>query len=288
MQAVLILAHKNIDQVIELSRILKDKFEIYIHIDKKTKITERQKKLLDTLKINYISTQNVHWGAWSIVQATIDLINLALKNKNISYFHLISGQDWPAIDTAKIYNFFENNSHLYIWNYESAKYRKAGESLVDWQKYYFNYDKINRKSNFGKIYHRFSIILQKILRINKLKKLGIALTLYNGSQWVDLPRDSVEYLIHYLKENSNVLEMFKTGFCSDEFWVPTILRNNKSFAKRIDTNNHRYIDWHKRNNSFPAILDKSDFSKIRNSDAFFIRKVELPRSYELIEMLKRK
>lgn len=43
MQAVLILAHKNIDQVIELSRILKDKFEIYIHIDKKTKITERQK-----------------------------------------------------------------------------------------------------------------------------------------------------------------------------------------------------------------------------------------------------
>ena len=85
MQAVLILAHKNIDQVIELSRILKDKFEIYIHIDKKTKITERQKKLLDTLKINYISTQNVHWGAWSIVQATIDLINLALKNKNISY-----------------------------------------------------------------------------------------------------------------------------------------------------------------------------------------------------------
>lgn len=130
--------------------------------------------------------------------------------------------------------------------------------------------------------------MQKILRINKLKKLGIALTLYNGSQWVDLPRDSVEYLIHYLNENSNVLEMFKTGFCSDEFWVPTILRNNKSFAKRIDTNNHRYIDWHKRNNSFPAILDKSDFSKIRNSDAFFIRKVELPRSYELIEMLKRK
>lgn len=286
MQAVLILAHKDIDQLLQLTNRLNSTFEVYIHIDKKAHLTGTQKNKLNTLPhVHWISTQNVHWGAWSVVQATIDLMDLALKQSDNSYFHLISGQDWPIKKPQRIYEFFSNNDKLYIWNYESAKYRKAGEPLVDWQKFYFNYDKINRKSTYGKIYHRASIILQTIFRVNKLKNLGIDLTLYNGSQWVDLPRDAVEYLINYLNDHPNVLHMFKTGFCSDEFWIPTILRNNERFAARIDTDNHRFIDWKERNGSFPAILDQTDLDRIQKSTALFMRKVELPTSQKLIESL---
>lgn len=286
MQAVLILAHKDIDQLLQLTKRLNGVFEVYIHIDKKAQITNHQQDVLNALPhVHWISTQNVHWGAWSIVQATIDLMNLALKKSDNKYFHLISGQDWPVKRPQEICDFFSGNNKLYIWNYESAKYRKSGEPLVDWQKFYFNYDKINRRSTYGKIYHRVSIILQTIFRINKLKKLGINLTLYNGSQWVDLPRDAVEYLISYLNANQSVLQMFKTGFCSDEFWIPTILRNNPLFAARIDTNNYRYIDWHKKHDSFPAILDENDFSKILNSGKLFMRKVRFPESSKLINEL---
>lgn len=289
MQAILILAHKDIEQLLQLTNKLNGEFEIYIHIDKKARLTNVQRDKLNILPhVHYISTQNVHWGAWSIVQATIDLMNLALKEPKNNYFHLISGQDWPVKQPHKIYNFFNNNNKLYIWNYESAKYRKSGEPLVDWQKFYFNYDRINRRSTYGKIYHRMSMILQTLFRVNKLKKLGIDLTLYNGSQWVDLPRDAVEYLINYLTEYPNVLQMFKTGFCSDEFWIPTILKNNSYFDKRIDTNNHRYIDWRERNGSFPAILDESDFNKIQKSDALFMRKIEFPKSEKLITLLGEK
>lgn len=286
MQAVLILAHKDIDQLLQLTKRLNGVFEVYIHIDRKAQMTNHQQDVLNTLPhVHWISTQNVHWGAWSIVQATIDLMNLALKKSDNRYFHLISGQDWPVKRPQEIYDFFSDNNKLYIWNYESAKYRKSGEPLVDWQKFYFNYDKINRKSTYGKVYHRVSIALQTIFRVNKLKKLGINLTLYNGSQWVDLPRDAVEYLISYLNANQNVLQMFKTGFCSDEFWIPTILRNNPLFAARIDTNNYRYIDWHKKHDSFPAILDENDFSKILNSGKLFMRKVKFPESSKLINEL---
>lgn len=285
MQAVLVLAHKNIDQVIELSALLRKRFEVYIHFDKRAYLTEDQQIRLADLGVHWISTQDVHWGAWSIVQATIDLFNLALKNKRITYFHLISGQDWPAKDLDGIYRFFEDNDKLYIWNYPSAKYKKSGEPLVDWQKFYFNYDRINRRSSFGKIYHRLSIIKQTLFRVNKLKKLGIDLTLYNGSQWVDLPRDASAYLIDYLQKHPNVEEMFRTGFCSDEFWVPTILRNNTQFAQRIDTNNHRYIDWQERDGSAPAVLDNRDYAKIRQSDAWFMRKIEFPKSKSLVDRL---
>lgn len=289
MQAVLILAHKDIDQLIELTKVLNSTFNVYIHVDKKAKLSSKQIDILDNLdRVFWISTQNVHWGAWSIVQATIDLIKLALEEPSNSYFHLISGQDWPTKDPQKIYDFFDKDNKLYIWNYASAKYKKFGEPLVDWQKFYFNYDKINRKSTYGKIYHRLSIILQSIFRVNKLNTLGVNLTLYNGSQWVDLPRDAVEYLINYLASHPNVEKMFKTGFCSDEFWIPTILRNNSLFAKRIDTDNHRYIDWHERNNSFPAILDKTDYQNIIQSDALFMRKIEFPTSKGLINSLGEK
>jgi hypothetical protein len=288
MQAVLVLAHKNIDQVIELADLLSTKFEVYIHFDKKAHITSEQKRALGHPHVQWISTQDVHWGAWSIVQATIDLFNLALKDQENTYFHLISGQDWPTQNVADIYNFFEKTKKLFIWNYPSAKYKKAGEPLVDWQKYYFNYDQVNRRSTWGKIYHRFLIASQTLLHVNKLKKLGIDLTLYNGSQWVDLPRDASEYLLKYLQEHPNVVKMFKTGFCSDEFWVPTVLRNNKHFAQRIDTDNHRYIDWQERDGSAPAVLDERDYSKISASDALFMRKIEFPQSRGLVNKMKLK
>ncbi|WP_283595108.1 beta-1,6-N-acetylglucosaminyltransferase [Limosilactobacillus galli] len=285
MQAVLVLAHKNINQVIELSALLRKKFEVYIHFDKKAHLNEDQQDRLVDLGVHWIATQDVHWGAWSIVQATIDLFNLALKDKRITYFHLISGQDWPTKNLDEIYRFFEDNEQLYIWNYPSAEYKKAGEPLVDWQKFYFDYDRINRRSKFGKIYHRLSIVKQTLLHVDKLKKLGIDLTLYNGSQWVDLPRDASAYLIDYLQKHPNVEETFKTGFCSDEFWVPTILRNNTEFAQRIDTNNHRYIDWQTRDGSAPAVLDDRDYDKVRKSDTWFMRKIEFPKSKGLVDRL---
>lgn len=288
MQAILILAHKNMPQVIELSKVLNEDFEIYVHIDKKVKLNQKDKSALDSLNVHYISTQEVHWGAWSIVQATIDLIKESLKNDQITNFHLISGQDWPVQNPRKIYNFFENNHNLYVSNYPVDNVKKSGEPLIDWQKFYFYYDKIDRKTTYGKIYHRISLVLQTLCRVNKLKDLGIDLELYTGSQWFDLPRDAVEYLINYLEEEPNLVKMFQTGFCSDEFWVPTILNNNTHFSNRIISNNYRYIDWRHRNNSYPAILDETDYNKVMKSDTFFMRKVEFPVSKVLIQKVRNK
>ena len=42
MQAVLVIAHKNIEHVIELSQQLRKQFEVYIHIDKKCNVSGLQ------------------------------------------------------------------------------------------------------------------------------------------------------------------------------------------------------------------------------------------------------
>lgn len=285
MQAILILAHKNIEQVTKLATILHNNFEVYIHFDKKMNIPENYKQILDKKNIHYISKIDVHWGSWSIGAATVLLMKEVLKNRQIEYIHVISGQDWLTIPSKNIYDKFIDNDRIYMTYSKAKNVKKKGESIILWQKYYFNYDKINRRSTFGKIYHRGLLLIQSLLRINKFKKLGINLEIYSGENWVDMPRDAVEYCINYLDSHPNLLKMLQTGCFSDEFWMQTILCNSPEFKQRIVKNHHRYIKWQKQHGSYPAVLDMSDFDSIINGDYIFARKFENPYSNELITQL---
>lgn len=51
-------------------------------------------------------------------------------------------------------------------------------------------------------------------------------------------------------------------------------------------NNYRYMQWEKRNGSYPAILDESDEKKIKAGDYFFMRKVRMPISEKLVELFE--
>ena len=286
MQAILILAHKNVQQVVELSRKLNSNFNVYIHFDKKMTLDDNCLKILENENIRYISQEDVKWGSWSIVRATIALMNLALSDKDNRYFHLISGQDWPIINSQEIYDFFEDKNSIYMERYSADRVRKSHEEIINWQKYYYYYDVINRRKLYGKIFHRLTVKLQGLLKINKFKKLKINLDIYAGSQWGSLPRDAVEFALDYLDSHENVYKMFETGFCSDEFWLPTILANSSKFRNRYENYNYHFIKWTEQHGSYPAILDENNFIELRQSKAFFARKFDADISRKLIEKLE--
>ena len=288
MQAVLILAHKNIDQVIELASRLSTDFEIYIHLDKKATITVDQSRKIKTITKGYISKYDVKWGSYSIVKATIDLMEMALNNKQNTYFHLISGQDWPLMSPAKIYEYFEHTNQIYMNYWPAVSMRKTGEPEIWWTKYYFNYDSINRRTTFGKVYHRLLLLIQTILRVNKLNKYGLKEEyIYAGQEWVDVPRDALEFAITYYEQHPNLEKIFSTSFCSDEMWLQTILCNSE-FKPRIEKNIHHYIEMTEKHGSRPAILDEEDYSKIISGNYWWGRKVERPISDKLINLLDEK
>ena len=286
MQAILILAHKNVQQVVELSRKLNSNFNVYIHFDKKMTLDDNCLKILENENIRYISQEDVKWGSWSIVRATIALMNLALSDKDNRYFHLISGQDWPIINSQEIYDFFEDKNSIYMERYSVDRVKKSHEEIINWQKYYYYYDVINRRKLYGKIFHRLTMKLQGLLKINKFKKLKINLDIYAGSQWGSLPRDAVEFALDYLDSHENVYKMFETGFCSDEFWLPTILANSSKFRNRYENYNYHFIKWTEQHGSYPAILDENNFIELRQSKAFFARKFDADISRKLIEKLE--
>ena len=78
--------------------------------------------------------------------------------------------------------------------------------------------------------------------------------------------------------------MLKTGFCSDETMFQTIICNS-ILKNRIENNNYRYINWKKKNNSCPAILDEEDFYNIQQGNYHFARKIDNKISRKLLNKL---
>ncbi len=282
----MILAHKDLEQVVKLCEKISPYFEIYIHIDKSTFINNEIKTELTNMNVHWWSVYNVKWGSYNIVLATVMLMKEALKDDQNSYFHLISGQDWPLQDPLTIFNNFVNDQNIYMDYFKAKNTFKAGENLIWWVKYYFNYNQINRRSLFGKIYHRLILLIQRMIRIDKLKKNHLdSDAIYAGQEWVDIPRDALSYAIKEFDSNKAIQRVFETSFCSDEMWLQTILCNS-NFKDRINKDIHRYINWTEKNGSYPAILDEEDFDKIKNGDYWWGRKISMPISNELIKRLE--
>ena len=285
MQAVLVVAHKDADQIIELAKILTRKFEVYIHFDMKYRIPAESADILKSMAhVRLFQKIAVNWGGYSIAEAELVLLREAMKNPEISYFHIISGQDWPVRPPEEIYDFYEGNDSIYMDYVEAKTVTKFCEPTIWWQKYYFYYDNIKRKTVWGKIYHRLSILWQTAKRTDKFKDFSISFKIYEGSNWCDLPRYAVEYLLQYMEENPNYEKMLRTGFCSDEFIWQTALCNSP-YREKIENNNHRYILWKRKNGSYPAILDEADLPVIEAGEYHFTRKIDLKISEKLIRQL---
>lgn len=285
-QAILILAHKDADFVYRLSKFLKQKFNIYVHFDTKFNLSQQTKEKFNEIGIFVYQEFNVNWAAFSIVEAEFFLMKEALKNKDNTFFHLISAQDFPTKDINDIFEFYENNTNIYMTYVLSKSYKNGSsyEKVLYWQKYYFDFDKLKRKSLYGKIYHRISILYQMLTGVNKFKELGIKEDMYYGSNWIDISREPLEYMVNFLENNKNWYKLFKTSAFPDESVFQTILCNSK-YKDRIINNNHRYI-LHRHING-PKILNMADYDKLKNGDYHFARKVDKNISKELIATLQK-
>lgn len=285
-QAILILAHKDYAQVKSLVKYLNHDFNVYVHFDTKMILTaEQQAEFNQLANVNWISQYNCKWGAYSIVQATVALFKVALANPDNQYFHLLSAQDWPTHHPKVIFDFYDGQQQGYMNFYPAKGVTNFGEPLIWWMKYYYNYDQLNRRTKFGKIYHRVLNLVETVLRVDKLTKLGLSEEMiYAGQQWVDLPREMVAYAITEMEINPIWERLFKNSFCPDEFWLSTILANSQ-YQQQINKQLYRYIVWERRNGSRPANLDLTDYDPIVTGDYFWARKMDVKISEPLIDKL---
>lgn len=270
--AYLIIAHNEFDVlkklVCDLDHPLHD---IYIHIDKKSKVIPSFKKRQSNVFI-IDDRIDVRWGHCSQIKCEYALFEYA-KNKEVySRFNLISGTHLPLRNSKELYNYFENQLELQLLKY--MKYSEAEIFMKLNLKHYFWKQSKGEFKFFNELFHflwKSSLRLQKLL--NGGRKVNL-IESYKASNWVSLTPSAVEKLI---KHKGEVFRVFKNTFCGDEFFVPYVLSKYLSEINVKDNQELLYVEF---DGAHPKTLGKKDYAKLIDSEYLFARKFEGDKLFE--------
>jgi hypothetical protein len=273
-QAILITAYKNIDQLLNIMDYFNDSYTFYIHIDKKSKIDTALLQKRENVSV--FSEYTVHWGGVSHLKTILFLAAEALKKEENTFFHLITGEDYPA----KTLDYFEKNldkSKDYIRTEKMPRkdwHDNGGFDRID---YYNPYDLFNAKNNVR--FMNGLVRLQKKLRIKRSYPASLP-QLYGGSTYWSLTRDTLQQVIDYTQTHPELLHRMKHTFCSEEIYFQTVIMHSSRSGNGVN-DNLRYIDWVSERGGRPAFLDSNDFPDILASDKIFARKLNINNMIEL-------
>lgn len=281
--AILILAHKEFQLLKHLVRYFSRDCYVFIHIDKKSRITRTE---AESLKVypqvcGIYREYDVHWGGFSMLEAELSLLNHALSECDADYFHLISGQDYPIKPLSYFLKFFEERRGVSFIGYDSTPVHRWS-MRAQWRYLFFlPYDRVDARSHEKTKIQKW---INQQLKCRFTRPLPTQFpNLYKGSQWFSIIRTDAMLLDNYTYYSPSFFERLKYTFAPEETYVTTILANIS--IARVENNNLRFIRWCKENGSNPSILGPEHFSSINESDALFARKMASPISNMLISQI---
>lgn len=286
--AFLIMAHDSPELLVRIiNRLEAPNHFFFIYLDKKNQCGNE-----DMIKYIYhhcpisgggekivIKNGNVYYGGYSMIQAEIRLLKYAFKNKNIDYFHLISGHDYPCKSNIEFDSFFESCD-----NGRSFMKFDSDEQHILWQQKIFD-----RVSNWylhdfdNKFKHRYRI--ERFLNSHCPRKQNYEF--FAGWNWFSWHRNLVQWVLSYLNRHPRFRWRFMFTDCCDEVIFHTLLQSRMEELNIDRFNSLRYIDWfpNRQAETLPLILDERDYEAIISSNAMFCRKVFIGESDKLLDML---
>ena len=283
-QAILITSYKDFEQLIKLINQFDETFNIYVHIDKKSDVTfwdfnsqadvDFVQELTKIKNVKYVGQDySIKWGGMSHLKAYLRLSEIALKDKENSFFHLITGQDYPIKNNDYFTSIAKNTKCNYLEHFKmprtNGNWNGGG---MDRLEYYNFYDFFNALSKRGFVWINRFIRLQK--RINFKRPINDYLgQLYGGSTYWSLSREVLQYVIDFRKSNKKHFRRFKYTFAAEEIYFPTVIMNSP-YSNKVVNDNLRFIDWESGKGGYPAFLDETDFQDIINSNKLFARKID--------------
>ena len=286
--AILILCHTLPDQINDFIDILDDgHFVFFIHVDKKSDIQVGIKKKNSVHFVPDEKRIDVRWGQYSMVEATLQLIELAARTDQYDYYWLCSGQDFPIKRTDEIYEFLSNKNCNFISIAATRNNPVDGYSNTELDKrcevVYPNWliGKTYVKRGLKKLYNIATGGTGYTFRLFR-RTPPCDLKLYFGSQWWCLNRETIEWVSQFVDKHPEVCEFYKKTLCSDESFFHTLVMNSP-FSDYMEPN-LVYIDW-SGGNSSPRLLTESDYEGIIASGKLFARKINLVSEPELYQRL---
>lgn len=241
--AYLILAHNNPLHLTRLIASLQaEHTHIFLHIDKKSNgfIHLPDKNNITLIK----NTVPVNWGGFSIVQATLNLLQEATASGEYDYFILLSGADYPVRSNVSILQFFQHHQgeeFISLWKMpELDKPFVRVEYLYFEGAYDFAVSPLSKRV-INKALRTISKALYDAHVKRKYPERYAHFTLYAGSQWWALSKSCVDYILQFVADNAQYVDFYKYTYIPDEMFFHTII-GNSPFQKHV-VNAVMYDDW---------------------------------------------
>lgn len=262
--AYLILAHNEFLVLDFLLQSLDDeRNEIVIHFDKKVK--ELPDLKVEKAHLTFLEDRfDLSWGDVSIVQAEFALFEHALKLKDVSYFHVLSGVHLPLKTQDEIHDYYKGLNGKSVFKPMGSNAYELNYKM----QYYHYFVRQMASSSFAKAFvfnklNNFSIRIQKLFGMNRFEQLHLK----KASQWCSLNRNVLTYLVD---RKIDILKKYKNSLCSDELFIVTELFNYSSLWEEVIFDDHIILtDFH---GSRPKVFERADYQLLVDSACLFARK----------------
>lgn len=296
----LILAHKNPLQLGRMIERLDDgASKFFIHLDAKTPI-ESFTACLEGAHIRFIEPrERCVWGDFSIVRATIHLMEAASKEQGI--FILMSGQDYPIQSQGYINDFLENNKGFDFIEIEPLEEKWKPKMVKDKLEHYHILHSEERGNSNCYAPFRHCSVFQKLRTLMHLlkgrlsrKNFRLLCSLpkrvapferqYAGSQFWAFSERTFYAVLHYICEHKAALEgYYKYTSSPDEIYFHSVLMDLVAKDSTIKLKDPiTYVNYFRKNNVFIT----EDFDKITSAKGkLFARKFDTDIDIEILNKL---
>lgn len=244
------------------------------------------------------------WGDWSLVEATLRLMKVAMDNPKITHFQLLSEACIPIRPINEFEAYLQNEQLDVMMDFIPLNLNHVlyshGWRYLSTSKFII---KVARRASFwitdgGSYTPICSVNIRNPLPPNSLKKLFLSLMgkailkalylkwklqwqgrditdLAIGGQWFCLSRNACRLLLLHHQNNKEFYDYLKKCHIPDEAYIQSIFYKWKieNIPLRFSVNNHALF-WDECSTG-PDELKVSDLDKIRMSGKFFARKFSL-------------
>ena len=267
--AYLLLCHKNADRVIEQARVLTSKGDyLAIHIDRNAGssfFAAVSKGVAQNPNVVMAKQVSCGWGEWSLVQATLNMIEAAFTSfKDATHFYLMSGDCMPVKPAHYI--------HRYLDQLEGDQVEHADFFKDDWIKTGMKEDRLFYRHWFNersqkKLFYG-SLELQRKLGMTRKIPKGVRMRI--GSQWWVLRRSTIEKIRAFLAKRSDVIRFFRTTWIPDETFFQTLTLHLVPRHEVISKPPTllMFSDY-----GMPVTFHADHFDMLKAQDALFARKI---------------